>query len=74
MHESQTDESGVKKVGKLIETVSSLEGTKINFAGKKDMMLVFTAEGDEQTAAAVAKKVLTATPEFRTVYFQIDVR
>lgn len=59
---------------KLIETVTSLEGTKINFVGKKGMMLEFTAEGDELSAAAAAKKALKAMPEFRTVYFQIDVR
>lgn len=58
---------------KLIESVTSIPEPKITFVEKKGMELHFTSE-DEQTATAVAKKTLKAMPEFKTVYFQINVR
>ena len=58
---------------KLIEVVTAVEAPKISYVGKKGMALQFTSD-DEQAAAAAAKKALKATPEFRTVYFQIHVQ
>lgn len=58
---------------KLIESVTSIPEPKITFVEKKGMELRFTSE-DEKAAAAVAKQTLKAMPEFKTVYFQINVK
>lgn len=58
---------------KLIESVTSILEPKITFVEKKGMELRFTSE-DEKAAAAVAKQTLKAMPEFKTVYFQINVK
>lgn len=58
---------------KLIEIVTSIEDPKITFVDKKGMELRFTSD-EEARAAAAAKTALKATPEFKTVYFQIHVK
>ena len=58
----------------LIKIVTNMPDYKIEYVGKKGMTLEFKTDGDEQAAAAAAKKALKATAEFRAVYFQIDVK
>lgn len=58
---------------RLIEFVTSIEEPKIEFIKKQGMELQFKSD-DEQKAAVVCKQTLKATPEFKTVYFQIHVK
>lgn len=58
---------------KLIELVTAIEEPKIEFISQKGFDLCFQSENEDK-AAEEAKKVLKATPEFKTVYFQIHVK
>lgn len=58
---------------KLIELVTAIEEPKIEFVSQKGLEVYFKSE-DEAQAAEIAKKVLKATPEFKTVYFQVHIK
>ncbi|NLC97174.1 MAG: hypothetical protein GX675_06360 [Erysipelotrichaceae bacterium] len=58
---------------KLIEKVSAIDSYNISFVKKDGFNLIFKSDNDEE-AAALIKKTLKSTSEFKTIYFQINVK
>ncbi len=58
---------------RCIEIVTAVEDPKCEFVKKSGFELLFNTTDDEK-AVVVVKQALKATPEFKTVYFQIHVK